>query len=74
MVNIMGIIGSAVAVLAVTFVANRFVFKSEFDAQTALLNAVTVAIVLGVAGIVTKKVGVKGDGLAELPSKIKAKG
>jgi hypothetical protein len=72
MVNIVSIAVSALAVAGVTFVANKFVFKTEFDAKQAILNAVTVAIVLGIAGLVTSKT-VGGKGLAEIPSKIASK-
>jgi hypothetical protein len=69
MVNIVSIAVSALAVAGVTFVANKCVFKTEFDPKQAIINAVVVAVVLGVAGIVTKKT-VGGSGLAEIPSKI----
>jgi hypothetical protein len=69
MVNIVSIAVSALAVAGVTFVANKFVFKTEFDPKQAIINAVVVAVVLGVAGMVTKKT-VGGSGLAEIPSKI----
>lgn len=69
MVNIVSIGVSALAVAGVTFFANKFVFKTEFDAKQAIINAVVVAIVLGVAGMITSKT-VGGTGLATIPSKI----
>lgn len=69
MVNIVSIGVSALAVAGVTFVANKFIFKTEFNAQQAIINAVVVAIVLGVAGMITSKT-VGGKGLAEIPTKI----
>jgi hypothetical protein len=72
MVNIVSIAVSALAVAGVTFVANKFVFKTAFDPKQAIINAVVVAIVLGVAGMITSKT-VGGKGLAELPAKIASK-
>lgn len=69
MVNIVSIAVSALAVAGVTFVANKFIFKTEFDPKQAIMNAVIVAVVLGVSGLVTKKT-VGGSGLAEIPQKI----
>ena len=63
------IVVSALAVAGVTMIVDKFVFKRESDPRQAIVNAIVVAIVLGVAGIVTKKT-VGGQGLTELPAKI----
>jgi hypothetical protein len=63
---------SAFAVAGVTMLTDKFIFKRETDPRQAIINAVVVAVVLGVAGMVTKKT-VGGTGLAEIPSKIAQK-
>lgn len=72
MIKPIPIIVSAIAVAGITFVANKFIFKTEFNAQQAIINALVVAVVLGLAGLVTKKT-VGGEGLEQIPQKIKNK-
>ena len=60
---------SAIAVAGVTMLTDKLIFKRESDPRQAIINALVVVFVLGVAGMVTKKT-VGGTGLAELPSKI----
>jgi hypothetical protein len=60
---------SALAVAGVTILADKLIFKRETDPKQAIINALVVVVVLGVAGMVTRKT-VGGTGLAEIPSKI----
>jgi len=55
MVNIISIIGGIVAFLAVSWLADKFIFQKEFDVKQTLFNAFTVAIILGIASILQRK-------------------
>lgn len=69
MVNIVSIGVSAIAVLALSWASNKFIFKTEFNPQQALVNVVIVAITIGLAGMITKKT-VGGSGIESIPTKI----
>ena len=49
--------------LGVSAGLDKFVFKKEFDAKQTLINASIVAFALGIAVVVSKKVGVSGKPL-----------
>ena len=55
MVNIISIVGGLGAYLVVSWLADRFVFKKDFDPKQTLFNAFIVAVILGIASILQRK-------------------
>lgn len=70
--NVVSILAGAVAFLAISWLADNFVFKKDFDPKSTIFNAVVVAVLLGVAAVATKKTA-GGKGLLEVSEAIAQK-
>ena len=69
--KVLGIVGSIVAIIGVSWVYSK-ITKKEFDPKQAVIQAIIVGIILGVAGALSKKA--TGDtGIAGIPQKISTK-
>lgn len=72
--NILSILIGAGAYLGVSYFADTYIFKKDFDAKQTLVNTLIVLVVLGFTAVLTKKTGLShGKGLLEVSDKIATK-
>jgi len=70
--NVVTIFAGAIAFLAVSWLADNFLFKKEFDPRSTIFNGVVVAVLLGISAVVTKKTA-GGKGILEVSEAIAQK-